>query len=286
MGLTAGGLAARTAGGHASVVSPIKDDGGIVYVALHCQGAPNTARCSGKLAVPQLDESVTGFTLAPGATITFQRFIPGPLHAKIAKLKALKVTLRQVVDGQEQTSTRSYRMVYSPNGRNSGPAAAPSDAPTIGPGPATQYTVVLDPRGDARSSFPLPQLFDIVRATTRRRGNAVVLSVVSTAPITMHDSYGNPVAPCVEIPWASPAQGAMFLFGNGQLAGYTQHYWPKMKTSIDGTTISWTLPRPILAAKGFAKGFLWRATGGCDVHHVADVAPDKGFAIFRWVNVA
>ena len=59
-----------------------------------------------------------------------------------------------------------------------------------------------DPRGDAHSSFPLPQLFDITLAVAKRQGDAVVFTVTSTSAITQHDGYGNPVAPCVEIPWA------------------------------------------------------------------------------------
>ena len=39
----------------------------------------------------------------------------------------------------------------------------------------------------------------------------------------------------------------------------------------------------MLAKKGFTKGFRWRAAGGCDAHHLADVT---AFATFRWVKVA
>ncbi len=273
------GLVAAVGGGPASIVVPIEDQNGIVYVTVRCQGAPNTAVCAGRIGLPQLDETTTAFTIAPGASKKLQSFIPGPVHSRVAKLKALTAVLTQMVDGQEQTKTTSYRLVHS---AQDGPT---SDALQISAGPATRYQAVRDSRGDAHSGSPLPQVFDIVLATAKRQGDAAVLTVSSTTPITQHDGYGNPIAPCVEIPWASASQTPMFLFGNGQLAGYTQSYWPKLKTSIHGATISWTIPRSLLARKGFTKGFLWRATGGCDQQNLGDRAPNSGFKTFRWVMV-
>jgi hypothetical protein len=269
-----------------SIVPPIEDRSGILYVTVRCVGAP----CSGHVVLPQVDEMPTSFSLGAGTSKKLQIYIPGPLHTQVAKMSALTAELTQVVDGVEQTASGSYRLIHMTGSTGGpGPASAPGaqgrNAPTIAVGPATRYQAVHDPRGDARSSFQLPQLFDIVLATAKRQGAAVVLTVVSTSAITQHDGYGNPVAPCVEIPWASAQQYPMFLFGNGQLSGYTQHVWPNMKTSIHGGTISWTVPRTVLAKKGFTKGFRWRATGGCDAHHLADLAPNKGFATFRWVKV-
>ncbi len=286
--LSGGGAAAGRS--PAAIVPPIENRGGILYVTVGCEGAPNTAVCKGGVAFVDLDPVPTRFAIAPGQRKEVQVFIPGPLHAAVRKWSSIKATLTQTVDGAAVEKTATYRLVQTEESSGGGPGAGAGSGPSrdaieIGPGPATRYEAVHDPRGDARSSFQLPQLFDIVLATAKRRGDAVVLTVVSTAGITLHDSQGNPVAPCVEIPWPFSGRYPMFLFGNGQLSGYTQHVWPKMKTTIHGGTISWTVPRTVLAKKGFTKGFLWRATGGCDTHHLADVAPNHGFETFRWVKV-
>jgi hypothetical protein len=294
--LAVAGAARAESVGLATVVAPIRDDRGILRITIRCAAAPNVETCAGGIVFPQLDDSRASFDgIAPGGKKIVVVDLPGgDLSARMAKLDALTVELTQTMDGVDQTTTSTVAVlrVTSTGGGGGGtaggvqaPGAQGGDAPTIPRGPATRYSAVRDPRGDARSSIQLPQLFDIVLATAKRQGNAVVLTVVSTSAITKHDGFGNPIAPCVQIPWASAQQYPMFLFGNGQLSGYTQKVWPKMKTSIHGGTISWTIPRTVLARKGFTKGFLWRATGVCDAHYRADFAPNKGFATFRWVKV-
>jgi hypothetical protein len=244
--------------------------------------------------VVQLDSAeVHGFTVAAHAKKTFTSFIAGPLHAKARTLKTVSVTLSQpAADGSAATSTASYPLVQKAAEGNGGPAptggsggghelANGKDGPNLAAGPPTHYQAVHDPRGDAHSSFQFPELFDLTLATAKRAGSAVVFSITSPQPLHLHDSYGNLVAPCIEIPFGAPQHYPMFLFGNGQLSGYTQHNWPKMAVHVSGTTISWTVPKKYL----FKYGFLWRATSGCDPSHLADLAPNKGFKTFRWINV-
>ena len=102
--------------------------------------------------------------------------------------------------------------------------------------------------------------------------------------MTMHDGYGNAITPCIEIPYDSSHISPIMTFGNGQLPGANsatvrRKHLPRVSVHISGTTVRWTVPHKYL----FRIGFHWRATGGCDESHLADLAPNKGFQTFRWV---
>lgn len=262
------------------------NDGGTLSLTLTC-GAD--AACSGTYELPQIDPgNPVAFSVGAGKAKTLQIELCGPCKATVAKLKSLQVKL--TVDGASTTETvaLAQRVGSSPGGSPSGAgsSAGPRDGPKISAGKATRYQVVHDRRGDNRSpGFDYPMNFDLVSASAKRVGNNVVFSVTSVQAITMHDSSGNPVAPCVEIPYTvkpgpiTPVQ----LYPSGNIAGVTgyMHDWPTIRTTIHGATISWTVPRKYL----FAGGFLWRATAGCNPKYPADVAPNKGFETFRWAKV-
>lgn len=260
--------------------------GGNLSLTLSC-GAD--AACTGTYELPQLDPgNAIAFSVASGQKKTLVIQLCGPCKATAAKLKTLTVKL--VVDGVSATESvpLTQKAVSAPSAGGGGDPSASGNGggPKISRGKPTRYQLVHDRRGDNRSpGFDYPMNFDLVSASAKRVGNAVVFSVTSTQAITMHDGYGNPVAPCVEIPF-TPKAGPITpeqLLSSGNIAGAGKpgQPWPKIRTTVHGATISWTVPRKYL----FKRGFLWRATAGCSPKYPADVAPNKGFKTFRWVKV-
>ena len=264
--------------------------GGTLSLTLSC-GVD--AACTGTYELPQIDPGNTiSFSIAQGQSKTLHIQTCGPCKATLAKLKALKVTL--TVDGV--SATESVSLVQKATSTGAGPSSgggstatanANGGGPKISRGKPTRFQVVHDRRGDNHSpGFDYPVNFDLVSASAKRVGNNVVFSVTSTQAITIHDGYGNPVAPCVEIPY-TPKPGSITpkqLLPSGNIAGASNNPgapWPKIHTVVHGATISWTVPRTYL----FKRGFLWRATAGCSPKYPADVAPNRGYKTFRWVKV-
>lgn len=260
-------------------VASALNSAGILSLTFRCDTG---AACTGTYELPQLDPgNPVAFSVAAGATKTIRIMLCGPCKTTAASLKTL--TVKTVVDGVATTS--SVRLVQGAPLPKAGGRSGNS-GPPISRGPATHYQSVRDKRGDNHSAFNYPVNFDLVSASAKRVGNSVVFTVTSLQPLTMHDGYGIPVAPCVEIPYTrtpgpiTPKQ----LLPSGNIAGASNKPntpWPKIRETIHGSTISWTVPRKYL----FTLGFLWRATAGCNPKYPADVAPDAGYETFRWATV-
>lgn len=265
-------------------VGSIVNEDGIIVVALTC---PGSIACKGSFTFPQLGPDSVNFSIGAGKKASYRYYIAGPLHATARALK----TIRMVIEQAGATSDQVYSIVQAAAGAGGGPGSSSgpprpqngNDGPTISAGPASRTEFVRDPRGDNRSSFPLPIVYDIVSASARRSGNAIVFSVTTVQPMTMHDGYGNPVTPCIELPFYAKQHTPMMALPSGDLAGASSpgKPLPKIAAHVSGRTVQFVVPRKYL----FRYGFLWRATGGCDASHVADVAPNKGFKTFRWVAV-
>lgn len=162
-----------------------------------------------------------------------------------------------VDDGNGGTSTASVTVTYKP----------------LRP---TRRQCVSDKRGDSRDRRTH---MDIVTACAQRRGAKVIFSVTTAKPPpNIHDSFGNPTAPCLEILRASPKHAGpapIQTCGDATLRGYTLHNWPKVPFSISGRVSKWKVPLKYLPKKSFQ----WRAYIS-DADHYRDKAPDKGFLTF------
>ena len=263
------------------VVSVTNFDG-IFQVVLAC---PGSSTCQGTYGLPAYDPTNTAFTIAPGKQWTHKQDIAGPLKTKARSAKTIDVVLVQTAaDGSHASADLTVPLVQKPAtiGPGAGQGAPKQDngeGPTIAPGPASTTEVVRDPRGDNRSSFPLPIVYDIIRASATRRGNSVVFSITTVQPMTMRNQDGL-ITPCIEIPANSANIYPLFTFGSGHIPiGHGRV--DTIPVHVSGTTVRWTVPHKYL----YKLGFLWRATGGCDASHLADLAPNKGFETFRWVTV-
>jgi len=131
------------------VVSVVNQDG-VLAVTLSCLAG---ATCRATYELPPLQPDPLTFTIAAGARKTYRPMIAGPLHASARTLKTIRVV---IVQGAA-TSDRSYPLAQG--SRAGGAADHPNGpvGPTISAGQATRLQVVRDPRGDNRSSFPLPK---------------------------------------------------------------------------------------------------------------------------------
>lgn len=142
---------------------------------------------------------------------------------------------------------------------------------------ATKSQCATDRRGDSHDHFTH---MDLVRACASRRGGKVIFSVTTAhRPPHIHDSFGNPAAPCFEIfrgaPLGHGGPAPIQSCGDAQLRGYTKSRWPKVPFRISGKTSTWKVP-----IKYLPKGeFEWRAYVA-DGYHYGDKAPDKGFLTF------
>jgi hypothetical protein len=261
-----------------SVVGHVVNASGVVTFKLACAaGAP----CQGTYFVPLLDDpDPVAYSLAADQTKKITVYATPAVKPTLRKAKTLEIDLTETVAGQTVAHDGNYALTQKTNGKPTHHKPPPYDAgPTISPGRPTHHEVVHDPRGDARSSFPLPILYDIVQASAKRVGKSVVFTITTVQTLGMHDSSGNYTTACIQIPFAR--SGGLMIFGSGYIAG-REGAWPKVAAEhVSGHTVSWTVPVKYL----FKRGFLWRATGGCDPHHLADLAPNKGFETFRLVRV-
>lgn len=103
---------------------------------------------------------------------------------------------------------------------------------------------------------------------------------VTTAkpPPKIHDGFGNPAAPCIEIPrmpTGSPGPAPIQTCGDAMLRGFTQHFWPKVPFGISGRVSKWKVPLKYLPKQSFQ----WRAYVS-DADHYRDKAPSKGYLTF------
>lgn len=141
----------------------------------------------------------------------------------------------------------------------------------------TRHQCVSDKRGDARDRIGH---MDIVRACAIRRGSSVLFKVTTAKPPpNIHDSFGNPAAPCFEVfrgallghGGPAPIQSC----GDAQLRGWKMNTWPKVPFAISGRTSTWKV-----ALRYLPKGsFKWRGYLS-NADHYVDTAPNKGFLTF------
>jgi hypothetical protein len=140
----------------------------------------------------------------------------------------------------------------------------------------TKRQCVADKQGDSHDRLTH---MDIVQACATRRGAKVVFSVTTAKPPPhVHDGFGNPAAPCVEIPRAPPGHGGpapIQTCGDARLRGYTVRNWPRVPFAIHGRVSTWKVPLKYLPQGSFE----WRAYVS-DADHYRDKAPDKGFLSF------
>jgi hypothetical protein len=136
----------------------------------------------------------------------------------------------------------------------------------------TRRQCVADKNGDSHDRLTH---MDIVKACARRRGGRVIFSVTTAKPPPkIHDSFGNPAAPCLEI--ARPGNPtAIETCGDAQLRGWKMNVWPKVPFHISGRVSTWKVPLKYLPRRSFK----WRAYVA-DADHHRDDAPDKGLLKF------
>lgn len=172
----------------------------------------------------------------------------------------LTVTANDAMGGE---STKTVTVKYVPG--KAPPAAKP-----------TKKQCVSDKRGDSHDHLTH---MDLVRACAERRGGKVIFSVTTAhRPPHIHDSFGNPAAPCIEYskgekvePHITPIQSC----GDGSLRGWTMHHWPKVPFSISGKVSKWKVPLKYLSKSSFQ----WRAYIANGWNY-ADKAPNKGYLTF------
>jgi hypothetical protein len=154
---------------------------------------------------------------------------------------------------------------------NGGEATATVDV-TYAPIRPTRRQCVGDKRGDSHDHFTH---MDIVKACATRRGGKVVFSVTTAKPPpNIHDGFGNPAAPCIEVPRPRPA-AAIETCGDARLRGWKMRTWPKVPFGISGDVSTWKVPLKYLPRKSFQ----WRAYVA-DADHHRDDAPNKGHLTF------
>jgi hypothetical protein len=140
----------------------------------------------------------------------------------------------------------------------------------------TRRQCVSDKNGDSHDRFTH---MDIVRACAQRRGGKVIFSVTTAhPPPNIHDSFGNPAAPCIEIPRVPPGHGGpapIQTCGDAMLRGWKMHNWPKVPFSISGRVSKWKIPLKYLPKKSFE----WCAYIS-DADHYRDKAPNRGYLTF------
>ena len=140
----------------------------------------------------------------------------------------------------------------------------------------TRRQCVSDKHGDSHDHFTH---MDIVNACAQRRGGKVIFSVTTAhAPPNIHDGFGNPAAPCIEIPRVPPGHGGpapIQTCGDAMLRGWKMHTWPKVPFSISGRVSKWKVPFKYLPEKSFE----WCAYIS-DADHYRDKAPNKGYLTF------
>lgn len=136
----------------------------------------------------------------------------------------------------------------------------------------TRRQCVSDKNGDSHDHLTH---MDIVKACAKRRGAKVIFSVTTAKPPPkIHDSFGNPAAPCLEIV-RSGGLHQIETCGDARLRGWKMRIWPKVPFGIAGKVSTWKVPLKYLPRKSFQ----WRAYVA-DADHHRDDAPDKGLLRF------
>lgn len=252
------GWASLVAAAGASVASPPRitiespKDGAVVHTS--------TATVKGKFTVAPVNGPSPHVTAALNGR-QLDVSVNGPVSydfARTAKLTSGRNELVVVVnDGDGGESSASVAVKYVP----------------IRP---TQRQCVSDKRGDSHDHFTH---MDIVGACARRRGAKVVFSITTAKPPPkIHDGFGNPAAPCFEVPRAPPsARGPAPIqsCGDAVLRGWTQNHWPKVPFAISGRVSTWKVPLKYLPKSTFK----WRAYVS-NADHQVDKAPDGGYLSF------
>jgi len=232
------------------------------------------------IAKPQDGAVVTTPTVVVKGTVTVAPF-DGPSPHVTATLdgKPLKLDVASNVAyefrGEVSLRKGSNPVTVTANDGNGGESSK-SVTVTYKPIPPTERQCVDDKRGDSRDRLTH---MDLVRACATRRGGKVVFSVTTAkAPPRIHDSFGNPAAPCLEIPRVPPGQGGpapIQTCGDAKLRGYTRSFWPKVPFGIHGRVSTWKVPLKYLPKRSFQ----WRAYVG-NADRLVDKAPDRGFLPF------
>lgn len=232
------------------------------------------------IAKPQDGALVTTPTVIVSGKITVAPF-DGPSPHVTATLdgKPLKLDVASNVTyefkGEARLRKGSNEVTVVANDGNGGESSK-SVTVTYKPILPTKRQCVEDKRGDSHDRLTH---MDLVRACATRRGSRVIFSVTTAkAPPHVHDSFGNPAAPCLEIPRVAPGHGGpapIQTCGDATLRGYTVHFWPKVPFGIHGRVSTWKVPLEYLPKRSFQ----WRAYVG-NADRLVDKAPDKGFLTF------
>lgn len=254
---------------------------GMLHMKVGC--SPGGPSCNADVTVYDPSDqahSIEGAEIKVDAGATKSLLIdPGPTASKkLGALKSIFIRVRPLLsDGREpqpqpQPLEKTLKLVHESVDNSPGPGGKP-----IRLGPRTKLQVLKDKRGDSHDKFTH---MDIVGASARRKGRVVVFTVTTAnRPPNIHDGFGNPAAPCLEIPFnltGNPRRPyPMQTCGDARLRGYKQHYWPKVRFSISGRTSTWKIPLKLLPKKAFR----WRAYIA-DGWNTADVAPNKGYKKF------
>jgi hypothetical protein len=246
---------------------------GMLHVKLHCAGS---VTCSGTAVAHAPGETetlaATDYGIAAGQTESIL-FDPGSTTTrKLASLS--KVGIRLDPSPQPSQSIEGTLDVKHETADDNSPVAR---KPRRHREP-TRFQSVTDRRGDSHDSLTH---MDIVGASARRRGRFVVFTITTAKPPpNIHDGFGNPAAPCLEIPkqlGRRPGPHAIETCGDAKLRGYTMKYWPKVPFHISGRTSTWKIPLKYLPKRVIH----WRAFVGGDVQHLRDAAPDRGYKKFN-----
>jgi hypothetical protein len=255
---------------------------GAVFMALGCVWLASFASASSSappkivISSPKNGESVASPTVTVKGSFTVAP-VNGPSPNVIATLNGKKISTSvngsvsydfQGVASLKQGANTLTVTVDDGNGGESSASVVVKYKKIL----PTRRQCVSDKRGDSHDHFTH---MDIVGACAQRRGGKVIFSVTTAhAPPNIHDGFGNPAAPCIEI-LRDGAHHEIQTCGDAMLRGYTMHNWPKVPFSISGRVSKWKIPLRYLPKKSFE----WRAYIS-DADHYRDKAPDKGFLSF------
>lgn len=255
---------------------------GAGLMALGClwlaSGAPASSTAPPKIVIssPKSGEAVTTPTVTVKGSFTVAP-VDGPSPKVIATLNGKKINTSvngrvsydfQGIANLKKGANTLTVTVDDGNGGESSASVVVKYKKIL----PTRRQCVSDKNGDSHDHFTH---MDIIGACAQRRGGKVIFSVTTAhAPPNIHDGFGNPAAPCIEVLREDPLH-ELQTCGDATLRGYTMHYWPKVPFSISGHVSKWKVPLKYLPKKAFE----WRAYVS-DADHYRDKAPDKGFLSF------
>jgi hypothetical protein len=255
---------------------------GAGLMALGClwlaSGAPASSTAPPKIVIssPKSGEAVTTPTVTVKGSFTVAP-VDGPSPKVIATLNGKKISTSvngrvsydfQGIANLKKGANTLTVTVDDGNGGESSASVVVKYKKIL----PTRRQCVSDKNGDSHDHFTH---MDIIDACAQRRGGKVIFSVTTAhAPPNIHDGFGNPAAPCIEVLREDPLH-ELQTCGDATLRGYTMHYWPKVPFSISGHVSKWKVPLKYLPKKAFE----WRAYIS-DADHYRDKAPDKGFLSF------